>query len=820
MAGNSAWHDIKGSPVLAKFSYSPELKNLVGSQYLPLRVEAPGGGDLGGVSGRAELARNYVQQGEPEKALAEIEEAEEVAKTGGDAKVQASLFDVKGAAYMLAGEFEKAIDVYRQAMVLERSQNDLNAQAEMFLRIAWANQSKRDAKNALNCYEAARSFFEQSGNKEGVIRARLGIRSLQQTMGEVNYLLSKVDWVKAGSTPEQAARVMAGDAHVLMANSDAVQAYYLYKEALPLLASSSDAALQGAVLTGAGQADSVLGFSDEATQRLEAARSKFPAGNREAQAAVLASLGDAKLSMAFGPAGVNEKLAAKAAMKWYDEALPLMRATGNRSGEIGVLAGIGAAHEMSKDSDAALASYLQALSIVEELALSERLQEYRSSSAGQTESLYAQAVAIAMKEHKREEAFNLTERARATSFLLAVGNEGVGARLHLAPEFAKKEQDLRNQCVLLDRQLGQELAKLDQYVNEARVVRLRMQQDAIRREYQGLARDLRATNAGAAPYLSVFPLTLVEVQSRLDADTTLVSYFAASDKPLAFVVTKTELKAVELHPKLPEFTDALETLPGMTSATKTSATLSLLYKTLIAPIRGDLKTKALIVVPDEELMRVPFAALSSDGSHYLGEDYVMRRLPSASSLAYTRKAEGVTINQMLILVASRLDSQMLHEATAGEAVAVAKLYGTEPLLSGDSTVTLLRDEGTKSDVVHILTRTGAQPDSNFSITVPQVAGTDLTQTSLVVLSGRQAANKASLEVLSQAFLYAGAQTVMTSLWDVDPDGTEALMIAFYTHLKARMSGENALRTAQLEVRKKYPQPYYWAGFVLTGAPSN
>jgi len=45
-----------------------------------------------------------------------------------------------------------------------------------------------------------------------------------------------------------------------------------------------------------------------------------------------------------------------------------------------------------------------------------------------------------------------------------------------------------------------------------------------------------------------------------------------------------------------------------------------------------------------------------------------------------------------------------------------------------------------------------------------------------------------------------------------------LMKAFYTHLKSGMSKAEALQAAQADSRKKYPHPYYWAAFILTGDP--
>ena len=64
----------------------------------------------------------------------------------------------------------------------------------------------------------------------------------------------------------------------------------------------------------------------------------------------------------------------------------------------------------------------------------------------------------------------------------------------------------------------------------------------------------------------------------------------------------------------------------------------------------------------------------------------------------------------------------------------------------------------------------------------------------------------------------GARAAIVSLWSVDDDATQQLMIAFYTHLKEGLSKAEALRCAQADIRHKYPNPFYWAGFVLTGDP--
>jgi CHAT domain-containing protein len=69
-------------------------------------------------------------------------------------------------------------------------------------------------------------------------------------------------------------------------------------------------------------------------------------------------------------------------------------------------------------------------------------------------------------------------------------------------------------------------------------------------------------------------------------------------------------------------------------------------------------------------------------------------------------------------------------------------------------------------------------------------------------------------------MFAGSSSVITSLWNIDDEATQQLMVAFYTHLKAGLSKAEALRAAEIDVRKQHPNPYYWAGFVLMGDPGS
>ncbi len=91
---------------------------------------------------------------------------------------------------------------------------------------------------------------------------------------------------------------------------------------------------------------------------------------------------------------------------------------------------------------------------------------------------------------------------------------------------------------------------------------------------------------------------------------------------------------------------------------------------------------------------------------------------------------------------------------------------------------------------------------------------------LVVLSGCETQfgrhlNGEGLQGLSYAFLTAGADRAVGSLWRVSDEATAELMTAFYRALSRSGDPAAALRDAQLALKVTRPHPYFWSGFVLT-----
>ncbi|MEH1932165.1 MAG: CHAT domain-containing protein [Nostoc sp.] len=66
------------------------------------------------------------------------------------------------------------------------------------------------------------------------------------------------------------------------------------------------------------------------------------------------------------------------------------------------------------------------------------------------------------------------------------------------------------------------------------------------------------------------------------------------------------------------------------------------------------------------------------------------------------------------------------------------------------------------------------------------------------------------------FERAGAKAVMASLWAVDDEATQQLMVQFYQNLKQGMTKGKALQKAKLKLIAHHRHAYYWSPFVLIG----
>lgn len=105
------------------------------------------------------------------------------------------------------------------------------------------------------------------------------------------------------------------------------------------------------------------------------------------------------------------------------------------------------------------------------------------------------------------------------------------------------------------------------------------------------------------------------------------------------------------------------------------------------------------------------------------------------------------------------------------------------------------------------------------LTSYEVSQLDLGKCQLAVLSACETGlgfvnNNIGDIGLKRALKLAGVESIIVSLWEVPDDATMLLMETLYDHIANGESPLKSLEAAKDTVRRKYPQPYYWAGFCV------
>ena len=107
------------------------------------------------------------------------------------------------------------------------------------------------------------------------------------------------------------------------------------------------------------------------------------------------------------------------------------------------------------------------------------------------------------------------------------------------------------------------------------------------------------------------------------------------------------------------------------------------------------------------------------------------------------------------------------------------------------------------------------------LTAKDIANLDFKGTDLLVLSacktGQGKVTAEGVFGLQRAFKKAGVGTIIMSLWNVDDKVTSEFMVAFYEQLTDKANNWNkrkAFEQTKEIIRKKHPDPYYWAAFVM------
>ena len=363
---------------------------------------------------------------------------------------------------------------------------------------------------------------------------------------------------------------------------------------------------------------------------------------------------------------------------------------------------------------------------------------------------------------------------------------------------------------------------------------------------QEIARALREVAIKDSEYVSlqqVSVTTLEEVQQFIPDRTTLIEYFITQQDVIAFVVDRQHAWAVSrltdvdrvrtFYEKLSFQLDKFLLGPKFVSAHSeqileaTNHHLQALYKLLLEPLVSEISSPHILIVPHGPLHYLPFHAFH-DGSRYLIDRFEVTYAPSVSVLRYCVARPDVTDVSPLIVGVSDANAPMVDT----EVSALRNIFPEASILAEERANRMAFAQAAQgASFVHLATHAIYRQDnpmfSSFKLADGYVTALDLfstnCQTNLVTLSGCQSglahvAESDDMIGLIRGFLYAGARSLLMSLWTVSDESTVSLMDEFYKEWRTGATKAAAYRKAMRTVRLMYPNPFHWAPFVLIGKP--
>jgi CHAT domain-containing protein/Tfp pilus assembly protein PilF len=545
--------------------------------------------------------------------------------------------------------------------------------------------------------------------------------------------------------------------------------------------------------------------------------------------------------------------------------------------------GIGQCYELRHDDLAALANYRKSIDALERMRGRIPSEPFSIGFARNRYKAYEKAIHLLIMRQSaagsgpwQEDLFDLVERAKARAFLENVHE----ALVDLSPSdriALKGRQKIISDDIA---QLSKKLA--DPGLSREDEIGLANELEREEDEYIRLATDMKAQGADQEVRWRESVRSLSEVQRFLSTeDAILFEYHLGESESCLLVVSSAESRLFLLPQKsqleaslrayLRFVSDrSLDPAEGFRPAER-------IWRELIPlDLRQDpFRAKRLIVIPDGILHHLPFEALRmpvDSGSKYLVECLTISYCPSASALWLLRNTteRGTWKKDLLAIGAPEYD---LYYSGSGLGVRSRPLLPSDPfgipdvdlpslpfsqreildiaslfpatradVLSGGlaSESRLKRMTLADYQIIHfachgtlderypyrsalVLSRAEAAEDDGW-LQTREIYGMSLNA-SLVVLSACQTA-KGHLEsaegpmALTRPFFFAGARSLVASLWKINDQATVHFMREFYRNLLLGRSKSDSLRSAKLwMLRSAWNHPFYWASFMLQGDPS-
>ena len=478
-----------------------------------------------------------------------------------------------------------------------------------------------------------------------------------------------------------------------------------------------------------------------------------------------------------------------------------------------------------------------------------------------------------------EQAFGLSERSKAT-LLYESMQESHARRFSGLPEaLLEQERNLRLDLSFFEKSLFEE-TQLGASADKAKMARWEARWFDVKKSYDSLRVRLeRDYPAYHQLKYSLHVPNVLAVQSLLPDDSVaFVEYFVGEQEIFAFVLRRRSADMIRIARPADLDSMIVKLRKGMQmdfftqpagdedAARMYEKNAVLLYQSLFAPLKaipGGLPAR-LVLAPDGVLGYLPFDALLTAAPAEKGKYRQYPYLLRDHQIAYAYAARLLTeqrekparrhADKQWIAFSPHFESGKTGKAEAPdlredlgflahskpEVSGIRKLVGGDVFLDARATEAHFKQYAPQYRVVHISSHAQVNDDNPLYSRVAFAAASDSVEdgflevaelfnmrllADMVVLSACETGGGTlyrgeGIVSLARGFTYAGARSILTTLWRVNDAATADIMQGFYAYLKAGMPKDQALRLAKKDYIDAQDNlgahPFFWSGYVMMG----
>jgi CHAT domain-containing protein len=795
------------------------------------------------------------------QTIRDLEKTLEISQKIDDWNFEALVLETLGHYYHQQFRLSLAADYFNQALQIYRRHSFLKGQAAILGSLGGSYLYAGENDKALDALQKSLEIYKDLNHRWGITRCYNYIALLEYRLGQ--YQKSKESSLKAieiyGSPTIRSLRGL-GDANFAL--GDYNEALKYYQEAFEMITNSNDRILYNHVLARIGETYSQLNNFEKAILKFEEVIKREEKENKNwSKSDALTGLG-----IVYYKLGDIAK-----SLSFLEKSILAHTESENKQGEALSRYWIAKIEFASGNLKKALAEISKAVEISENLRAKISVEELKNSYTATISDYYELHVEILNQLKKQNvksdydvQAFYVSERSRARTFLELMKDPRFDFRQSVSPDLLELEKDLQsriNETALIKSKSQQ------QKNNKSELEKLELELQKLTSELDFVRAKIRKQSPKYAALTQNLPtVTLGELQKNvLDSETVLVEYKLGKERSFVWTISDKSFAMYELPKSEIVESKAKEVYSLLTKRDKEADTkLRELSKLILSPIEKDLQKKRIVFVTEGSLQYIPFSALKVN-EKYLVEQSEILNLPSATFLSESRKKETAKVenkkllaviadpvfdkndarvsttrkvslaeNSLPRLLFSRQEANAIASIVPKNELFVALDFNANKSVATDGDLANYRivhfathgffdSENPKlSGLVFSMLDQNGKPQNGF-LRLHEIYNLKLPA-DLVVLSGCQTAlgkdvRGEGLIGLTRGFMYAGALRIAASLWQIDDSATAELMRYFYTAmLTEKLKPAEALRKAQLQMlaQKRWQNPYFWASFTIQG----